>query len=99
MTTQPKLSALIRKGAAMVDGKCIGDYIEQHPGEIYCCAMGAAYYAFTGELPLSKDNPACDVLDMLAGNGISTSGQVFHMNDTANMSFEDIADELESKGL
>lgn len=109
MTEKPKLSELIRKGAAMVDGQCQGDYIcDDGQDGVYCCAAGAAYYAFTGDLPrpiitygiLSTDSP----IDVLANAGIHLLDydkgiDVVEWNDAENLTFEEIALKLESLGL
>lgn len=100
---KPKLSALIRRGAAMVDGRqAFGDYIQHIHNAVCLCAIGAAYYALTGTLPepynLDTDiNPVYDTLRSVVEfpNDFSIS----YLNDFERMTFDEIAAALEARGL
>lgn len=106
MTTQPKLSELIRKGAAMVDGRqAFGDFIKYDgEGNVCLCAIGAAYYALTGELPKSYLSPRPDdyknAYDTVINGGVHfPEFRISHLNDELRMTHEEIAAALEEKGL
>lgn len=110
---RPLLSALIRRGGELLDGRqCTGNYIRTDGDEeTYCCALGAAYLALTGEEPgtvgdyLSEESPlfgAQDPIDALKaefpGDGDAID-RIEVWNDAHHMTFEQIAAELEARGL
>ncbi len=97
-----KLSELIRKGAAMVEGRqCIDDYITLDAnGEVCLCVLGAAYYALTGNLPISaaaeyevEVTPTAELI--VEGFSPPDLGRIRRMNDDG-MTFDEIISELEA---
>lgn len=104
MTTQPRLSELIRKGAKMVDGRqCTEDYMRyDDDGQVCLCVLGAAYLGLTDELPGWKIDQELSVWDTLK-DATGYEDKVLHTvaqdNDISNMTFEEIAADLEAKGL
>lgn len=104
MTTQPRLSELIRKGAKMVDGRqCTEDYMRyDDDGQVCLCVLGAAYYGLTGKLPLrdiENDSPVWDTLKEFVGGQDRVLRIAAQDNDTSDMTFEEIAADLETMGL
>lgn len=97
-----KLSALIRKGAAMVDGRqwFEDDYIGYNEdGQLCLCAIGAAYYALTGNLPVSGFHEDCDVGSVMREYASASSVSiidVISLNDDHHLTFEEIAEFLEA---
>lgn len=100
-----KLSALIREGAAMVDGRQeFYDYIKHESDGIHLCALGAAYYALTGELPLTREREQYTEntpIRMLKRAGFDGQDlyEVRGLNDDDNMTFGEIVALLEEWGL
>lgn len=100
-----KLSELIRTGAAMVDGRQWQlDFIGyDENGQVCLCATGAAYYAKTGYLPESISpwkhggSPFGALWETHRQAGLME--QIVFMNDSQHMTFEEIAQALEAKGL
>ncbi len=97
-----KLSELIRKGAAMVEGRqCIDDYITYDTdGKVCLCVLGAAYYALTGNLPIPAAaeyevdvTPTTELL--VEGYAIHDLGKNRRMNDNGS-TFDEIISALEA---
>lgn len=98
-TKTRKLSELIREGAAMVDGQCWGDLVIRDGDKTLCCALGAAYYALTGNLPLLVPtvlNTFADYPDV--GVDEPLTDWITEHNDQG-MTFNEIAEQLEAWGL
>jgi tartrate dehydratase beta subunit/fumarate hydratase class I family protein len=102
--TKPRLSELIRKGAILVDGRqARRDYIRlSKSGDVFCCALGAAYYALENKLPKSDKVIWGDLRYMLhnaTGCPMDDIFNVVKMNDVEGKSFVQIAAALEARGL
>lgn len=106
MSEQPKLSELIRRGAAMVDGQCYGEFVVYDNDRTLCCALGAAYYALTNHLPPSNKfgqvngSQVLDTFSDYPDVGIDNPlvDWITEHNDAGN-SFSEIAEQLEAWGL
>ena len=98
-----KLSEAIRQGAA-IRPQAYRDYCTRLPDGGYAtCALGAAYEALTGQLPPSAYGPVDHVDLFLRGKyGEAYSirrDAIVECNDEDRLSREEIAAQLEARGL
>ena len=99
---KPKLSALIRRGAEMVEGQFFGigyGQLSNPDNKLRVCAMGAAYVAVFGNVPVLGSPQMEREVIRLTGVTEDVVTDVISMNDGSHMTFNQIIAALEARGL
>lgn len=94
-----KLSDAIRLGSTM-SKQCVGElFFESNvTKESYSCALGAAYQATFGERGVSHSIAISGLKERYGIKSILID-DIMSWNDSERLSFEQIADRLEARGL